>query len=175
MAIKRRSFLGILGGAVAAPVLPTPVLAKATPAAFSQTAVHAAIYHAQSRAVFSVWGLAKAANLSLDQATAVMEHLAERGILGPLQGATHGGRWASSKILQSEMLAKTRAAKAAQLIKNVTRPKTGPGAFHCDLTYFVESVKTIAARYESQRPVPPHDAKRLTRRSEDKIWISSPT
>ncbi|MEL6572758.1 MAG: hypothetical protein AAFQ64_13925 [Pseudomonadota bacterium] len=155
MAIKRRSFLGLLGGAVAAPVLPTPAFAKATPAVLSKSAVHAAIYHAQSRAVFSVWGLAKAANLSLEQATAVMEHLADRGILGPLQGTTHGGRWASSKVLQSEMLAKARAAKAAQRLKDITRPKTAPVPFHCDLTYFVESVKTIAARYESQRPVLP--------------------
>ena len=144
----------MLGGAATAPLMPAPVLAKAASkgaVTYSPAAVHAAIYHAQSRAVFSVWGLASAANLTIEQATEVMEHLAERGILGPLQGTNHGGRWASSKILQSDMLAKARAAKAARRAAQATEQSIA--RFDVNLRPFIERVRTIAARYESQKPV----------------------
>lgn len=148
--MKRRGFLKALGAAVTAPFLPMPALAKTAP--YSAASVHAAIYHAQSRAVFSVWGLAKAANMTPDQATAVMEHLADRGILGPLQGTTHGGRWASSNILQSETLAKARAARIARELR-AQAAQTRKLHFDIDLTHLTARLRTIQARYESQQPV----------------------
>ncbi|MEL6640274.1 MAG: hypothetical protein AAFP98_02995 [Pseudomonadota bacterium] len=155
--MKRRKFLGLLGASVTAPFVPASAAAKVVtkgPTTLSPAAVHAAIYHAQSRAVFSVWGLAQAANMSIDQATAVMEHLAERGILGPLQGVTHGGRWASSQIVESRMLAQVRAARSRQLaFQETATQKQQALSFQVDLTGLIEHLRTIAARYESQRPV----------------------
>lgn len=110
--MKRRNFLGLFGGAITAPFLPMPAIAATAKAApYSAAALHGAIYHAQSRAVFSVWGLAKTLNLPLEQAEALMGDLAKRGITGPLQGTTFGGRWANSKIMRSEALTLNRAAR----------------------------------------------------------------
>lgn len=121
--MKRRKFLGVLGGAITAPFLPAPVVAATVKAApYSGAAMHAAIYHAQSRAVFSVWGLAKTLNLPLPQAEALMGDLAKRGIVGPLQGTTFGGRWASSKIMKSEALALHRAARSGR--DTLSTPRT---------------------------------------------------
>ena len=96
--MKRRNFLGLLGAAVTTPFLPAPAMAKAAKVApYSAAAIHAAIYHAQSRAVFSVWGLAQSVGVSVETAELLMGDLAKRGVLGPLQGASTGGRWATSQ------------------------------------------------------------------------------
>ena len=155
--MKRRGFLQALGAAVTAPFIPVPALARTATAAaapYSAASVHAAIYHAQSRAVFSVWGLAKAGNMTPEQASAVMEHLAERGVLGPLQGTTHGGRWASSRIMQSDTLAKARAARIAREMR-AKAAETGSRKLHfdIDLTQLTARLRTIQARYESQQLV----------------------
>lgn len=149
--MKRRGFLQALGAAVTAPFIPMPALAR-TAAPVSAASVHAAIYHAQSRAVFSVWGLAKAANMTPDQAVAVMEHLADRGILGPLQGTTHGGRWAASNIQQSQTLAKARAARLARELR-AQAAQSRKLHFDIDLTKLTARLRTIQARYESQQPL----------------------
>jgi len=70
-----------------------------------------------------------------DQAVAVMEHLAERGVLGPLQGTTYGGRWASSRLMHQNMVAQIRD-------------------FDIDFTKLTARLRSIQARYESQQPVP---------------------
>ena len=95
--MRRRKFLGLFGATAATPFLPAPAMAAAAKAPYGPAAVHAAIYHAKTRAVFSVWGLAKAANLPLESAEALMGDLARRGVLGPMQGTTFGGRWAASR------------------------------------------------------------------------------
>jgi hypothetical protein len=111
--MKRRNFLGLFGAAIAAPLMPLPAAGKAAGAAYSQSAMHGAIMHAQARVSFSVWGLAKTLGVSVPQAEVLMGDMAKRGILGPLQGITHGGRWATSNILQKEMLGAVQAAKKA--------------------------------------------------------------
>lgn len=150
--MKRRGFLKTLTAAVTAPFLPVPAIAKpAVP--YSAASVHAAIYHAQSRAVFSVWGLAKAANMTPEQATAVMEHLASRGVLGPLQGTTFGGRWARSNILHSKVVAQARAARIARDMRAQAAGTTRKLHFDIDLTKLTARLRTIQARHESQQPV----------------------
>lgn len=109
--MKRRNFFGLFGAAIAAPLMPLPAMGKAAGTAYSQSAMHGAIMHAQARVSFSVWGLAKTLGVSVPQAELLMGDMAKRGILGPLQGVTHGGRWATSNILQKEMLGAVQAAK----------------------------------------------------------------
>ncbi len=113
--MKRRNFLGLIGAAVAAPLMPLPTMGKAAGAAYSSSAMHAAIMHAQARVSFSVWGLAKTLGMTVPQAEALMGDMAKRGIVGPLQGTTHGGRWATSNIMQKEMMGAVEAAKRSQL------------------------------------------------------------
>jgi len=121
--MKRRNFLGLIGAAVAAPLMPVPNMGQAAGAVYSRSAMHGAILHAQARVSFSVWGLAKTLGVSMPQAEALMGDMAKRGIVGPLQGTTHGGRWASSKILQKEMLGAVEAAKRTQ-VSHRTQTKT---------------------------------------------------
>lgn len=122
--MKRRNFLGLIGAAVAAPLMPLPQMGQAAGAAYSRSAMHWAIMHAQARVSFSVWGLAKTLGLFMPQAEALMGDMAKRGIVGPLQGTTHGGRWASSKIMQKEMLGAVEAAKRRHTSSNQTQYKT---------------------------------------------------
>ena len=154
--MKRRSFLGLFGAAATTPFMPVRALAAtaAKAAPLNPATVHAAIHHAQTRAVFSVWGLAKAANMTPDQAVAVMEHLAERGVLGPLQGTTYGGRWASSRLMHQNMVAQIRAARLARELQ--TRAEAGTRKLHFDIdfTKLTARLRSIQARYESQQPVP---------------------
>lgn len=110
--MKRRSFLGLLGAAFSAPLMPPAAaggsVARAAP--YSPAALHAAIYHAKSRSVFSVCGLSRVANISFEQAEALMGDMAKRGILGPLNGFTVVGRWAKSKILVTDKVVFSRPA-----------------------------------------------------------------
>lgn len=132
MTMKRRGFLQMLGGAIAAPLMPTASFGAATKAAYPASALHAAIYHAQSRVNFSVFSLAQRLGLSLDQAQAVMTEMSSRGILGPLQGTTQAGTWARSAIWQRPAHAvaigkgATYASKAATSQTARTAARTAP-------------------------------------------------
>ncbi len=121
MTMKRRGFLSMLGGAFAAPLLPSVSFAAATKAAYPASALHAAIYHAQQRVNFSVFSLAKQLRLDLDlgQAEALMADMSKRGILGPMQGSTKAGRWARSKVWTHPM-ANAAAARDAAHSKRAT-------------------------------------------------------
>ena len=124
--MKRRRFLSLFGATAATPFLPAPAMAAAAKAPYGPAAVHAAIYHAKTRAVFSVWGLAKAANLPLESAEALMGDLARRGVLGPMQGTTFGGRWAASRIMETDALALKKAADRAQAHRGRRAPQDTP-------------------------------------------------
>ena len=116
MTMKRRGFLQMLGGAFAAPLMPSVSFGAAIKAAYPASALHAAIYHSQSRVSFSVYTLAQQLGLQLGQAEQLMSDMSKRGILGPLQGRTQAGRWARSKvwIRPSNSVVATRTAAAAR-------------------------------------------------------------
>lgn len=116
--MKRRGFLTLLGAAVAAPFVPAPLAARS--AAYSRAALHGAIYHAQSRAVFSVWGLSKTLGISTDAASALMQELSQRGVIGPLQGATASGRWATSRLWRAPAASATHITRRDLTRHNLT-------------------------------------------------------
>ncbi len=144
--MKRRKFLGLFGAAAATPFLPAPAMAKAAKVApYSAAAVHAAIIHAQSRAVFSVWGLARALNVSAESAEALMHDLSQRGVLGPLQGTTFGGRWASSRVMTSEAISLRAARKAARQPSEAARQLRGDD--HAPMSTMMAHLQRLAADY----------------------------
>ncbi len=143
--MKRRGFLGLFGAAIATPFLPGSAVARAAKVApYSAAALHGAVIHAQSRAVFSVWGLARALNLPVETTEVLMRDLAKRGVLGPLQGTTHGGRWASSRIMTREAVALQRAVKAQN---GATRAHVSNAHAQPDLTAMMTHLRGIAVNY----------------------------
>lgn len=106
--MKRRKFLGLLGGAITAPMMPLPALGQAAAAPFGKATMHAAILHAKVRASFSAFGLAQALNLPITQAEQLMEEMASRGMLGQLKGTTYGGRWAVSNLSKPQIFIRPR-------------------------------------------------------------------
>jgi hypothetical protein len=138
--MERRSFLRMIGAAVAAPLMPLPTLGTAAVAPYSSASLHAAIIHAQTRVSFSVWGLAKTLGVSSAQAEVLMGDLAKRGILGPVQGTTFGGRWASSNILRREALG---VAKTAHKLGTQTRHTLNQNATGADLSKLLAHVRKI--------------------------------
>ena len=125
MAMKRRSFLGMISGAIAAPLMPAPALGGvAAKAAYSRSMLHAAIFHAKSRVAFSVWGLAATLNIPLAQAEALMADLGQKGVLGPLEGATYGGRWAKSNVMEHTIYHSAPAAQAVGRASTVSSQKS---------------------------------------------------
>ena len=149
MALKRRGFLKMLGGAVAAPLMPSVSFAAASKAAYPASALHAAIYHAQTRVNFSAFALAQKLGVAVPQAEAIMADMSARGILGPLQGTTQPGRWAISKVWKRPFVdaasaretvrRKAEARKRAQANK-LDQRKTSD----CDLNPFLAHVRKIA-------------------------------
>lgn len=141
--MKRRNFLGLFGGAIAAPLMPLPALATAQ-AGYSQAAMHGAILHAQTHSAFSIWNLAKTLNLPIAQAEALMGDMAKRGIVGPLQGATFGGRWATSNVLLRDTLA---ASKAVQQAKTKTPEFNTHSQAEGDLSTMIAHLRKVCIDY----------------------------
>ena len=144
--MKRRSFMRMFGAAAAAPALPAMPLAAA-PAAYSKAAFHAAVYHAQSRVSFSVWGLAQQIGIPVGQAETLMSDMAARGILGPIQGTTFGGRWATSNVLQQEVLALRTAEQARKLGQG-----SADRALKADLSKMMTHLRDMAKSHFSEDP-----------------------
>lgn len=100
--MKRRSFLGVFSGAVAAPLMPVVPMAQA---GYSQGAWTTAVAAARSRAALSVDGLARALNVSPATSEVLMRDMVKKGLLNPLVGPRHGGFWATSKVMRPGQIA----------------------------------------------------------------------
>lgn len=138
--MKRRKFLGLFGSAFAAPLLPTPAVAAS--ATYSKVALRGAIKHAQTRGSFSVWGLANAVKVPVAQAEAMMTDLAKRGILGPLQGTTFGGRWATSNVLMRDTFAAAKAIQHSNVAQSATHKHAEP-----DLSTLLAHLQRVCVDY----------------------------
>lgn len=148
--MKRRGFLQMLGGAVAVPLMPNVSVGAAAKVAYPASALHAAIYHAQSRVNFSVFSLARQLGLNMDQAEQLMSDMSTRGILGPLQGTTQSGRWALSRVWQRPFVDAAAAQKVARKSNRRTSDANHSVSEHpswsADLRPFLRGVYRIAAR-----------------------------
>ena len=145
--MKRRNFLGLFGAAAATPFLPQISVARAAQAgAYSGAAMHGAILHAQTHSAFSVWNLAKSLKLPVTQAEALMGDLAKRGVIGPLQGTTFGGRWATSNVLLRDTLAASRAVRNSGA-NTKTDMKLANRRSEADLSELLAHLRKVAESY----------------------------
>lgn len=93
--MKRRSFLSLLGAAVATPALPA-----ASTAAYSRQSFGLAVLHARTRAHVSVRGLAWCLKVPSTQAEAMLAEMTARGMVSPI--GPGGALRAVSHILQPQ-------------------------------------------------------------------------
>lgn len=110
--MKRRNFLGMISGAATAPLVPIPALGKAT---YSNAAWNSAVATARKSAALSVNGMARTLQISPAAAETLMRDMVGKGILSPILGPTHGGLWASSKVMKPVNIA--AAHKAQQVAR----------------------------------------------------------
>lgn len=94
--MKRRSFLSLLGAAIATPALP----AAAPAASYSRLTFGIAVLHARTRAHVSARGLAWCLKVPLPQAKAMLSEMAARGMVTPV--GLSGQMRAVSNILQPQ-------------------------------------------------------------------------
>ena len=92
--MQRRSFLRMIGAAVAAPMMPTVGAAAGS----SSSAYELAILHAKKFPLVSVSGLSKRIGIAKPQAEAIISRMSSEGLLGVLNPTRPGTVRAASKI-----------------------------------------------------------------------------
>jgi hypothetical protein len=92
--MKRRNFLGMLGAAIAAPMMPMATSA----AGYSRTTYELAIAHAKKYPLVSVSGMSKRIGISTPEANAIINKMSSEGMLGVINPTRPGTVRASSKI-----------------------------------------------------------------------------
>ena len=94
--MKRRSFLQILGSAIAAPALPVPAMAAA-PVSYNRYVYGYAVFKARTGVAFKAADLVAGLKVSPAQAQAMMAEMARDGVIRPALGGAvqavtpHGG------------------------------------------------------------------------------------
>lgn len=127
--MQRRSFLRMIGAAVAAPMMP----AIGSAGGFSSTTYDLAILHAKKFPLVSVGGLSKRIGIGKPQAEAIIEKMSSDGLLGALNPTRPGTVKASSKIFVNpnaglakayeRRQAKAAKAKQDQRVQRETQPQ----------------------------------------------------
>lgn len=123
--MRRRNFLGLLGAAIAAPVL--PFAAPTAPAVvYSRSSYGLAVLHARTRPHVSARGLAHCLKLPKSQASAMMTEMIRNNLISPIKGAVDGSMRATSNILMSDPwgLQKTAAARKITADRDVKSKQT---------------------------------------------------
>ena len=142
--MRRRRFLSLLGAAATAPLAPVPALGRAAPA-YSAAAYRAAVAHAQGRATFSVFGLSQAIGTDLEQTTALMRDLVDRGVLGRLRGSSRSGLWTTSRVFRSDGAAMARLIRDHRAATR-TLPRPARRRMQVDMDALWAHVRHLAAR-----------------------------
>lgn len=120
MSMKRRSFLTMLGAAVAAPL--TPAIGSA--AGYSRTTYDLAILHAKKFPLVSVGGLSKRIGIATPQAEAIIKQMSSEGLLGVLNPTRPGTVKASSKIFVNPNAGLAKAYERRQTHTKTVRDET---------------------------------------------------
>ena len=107
--MKRRGFLGLIGAALATPLMPTM---GAAGAGYSRATYGMAVLHARTRHHVSARGLAHCLKVSTPQAKAMLGEMASSGLVKPITGGAGVHVRAVSNILQPTAAGLTQGAKA---------------------------------------------------------------
>ena len=122
--MKRRNFLGLIGAAAAAPLMPV-----AAPAAgYSRASYLAAIAHANKFPMVSIGGMIKNLGVTADQAEAILNTMNSEGLVNILaKPSQRNGIHAASKILKGDHWGLIRTGSARPVTANAntqTKPKS---------------------------------------------------
>ena len=120
--MKRRGFLTMLGGVIAAPAIP-----MAAPAGYSSTAYKIAMAHAKKFPVISVAGMSKRCDLSATQAEALIKELATQGKVKLVGPSVNGKVRAASKIYTKDAWGIARTAEPRDAQREARRSKYEAG------------------------------------------------
>jgi hypothetical protein len=148
MAMKRRSFLTMLGAAVAAPA--ASLGAAAMPANIGGLAAT----HAKTYPFVSATGLSRRLGLSISQAQQVLVDLSRKGIVGPVQSCNTGPIHAASKVFTPTSdslirLAQTReAARKAKAARALEAKAKAAPQMQVDLTGLLRRLHTLCAGHD---------------------------
>ena len=107
MQLRRRNFLGLIGAAAAAPLMPMGVSA----AGASHRAYDLAVAHAQRFPTVSVSGMSKLIGIPRSEAQALIKQMSQEGLVGALDPTRPGTIRASSNIVRRDALGVTRRSK----------------------------------------------------------------
>jgi len=121
MTMKRRSFLGLFGAAVAAPAIP-----MAAPAGYSSAAYKVAMAHAKRFPVISVAGLSKRGDLSMTQAEALIKELATQGKVKLVGPSVNGKVRAASKVYTKDAWGLVRTSESRNAKRALRRSEYKP-------------------------------------------------
>lgn len=132
--VKRRSFLGMIGAAVATPALPA-MGGGAAGVTYSRSAYGMAVLHARTRHHVSARGIAHCLKVTLPQAKAMITEMSAGGLVKPVVGGAGVHVRAVSNILQPSVIgmrtagieAKKRAAQRAQEAQRTRTARAGTG------------------------------------------------
>ena len=125
MNLRRRNFLGLIGAAAAAPLMPM----GASAAGYSRAGYAAAIAHAKRYPLVTVSGMAKRTGLPVKEVEAIVGRMSSEGMLGMLNPTRPGTIRASSKIFTKDVYGLVRtsqprpAARTTQAEPQKTQPK----------------------------------------------------
>ena len=108
--MQRRSFLRMIGAAVAAPMMP----ALGSAGGISRTTYDLAILHAKKFPLVSVGGLSKRIGIAKPQAEAIIKKMSSDGLLGVLNPTRPGTVKASSKIFVNPNVGLAKAYERRQ-------------------------------------------------------------
>ena len=131
--MKRRSFLGMFGAAIATPAL--PAFSGAAGVSYSRSAYGMAVIHARTRHHVSARGIAHCLKVSLPQAHAMISEMSAGGLVKPVMGGGGVHVRAVSNILQPSVIgmrtagaeAKKRVAERARVQSRERRTVKGVG------------------------------------------------
>ncbi len=129
--MKRRGFLGLLGGAIAAPLLPS-VGGAATVTSYNRYTYGLAVFHARTRAHISARGLSHCLKVSVPQAEAMIAEMSSSGMVRPIFGAPGGHVRAVSNILKPDMWGLERSARQARARTRRARFEARQGSMKTD-------------------------------------------
>ena len=116
MTLKRRGFMGLLGAALAAPVMP-----MAAPQIGPQIRALAKA-HARNFPQVSALGLSRTMDLPMAQAQRVLLELSRKGLVGPVSEAASGPISAASRVFRP--VAAITGPAVSQNVASATRAPT---------------------------------------------------